>query len=146
MKTRRTVKDKRNKQVGVRRRYTEALDDIRFIYPRANLAKRPADFYTDGHLVESRPLVSILALANYAEYLLYRAKFGRYRIGEMEAMRFFASTRRAMFFVLKHFPSDRALYKSEANSLRPRVEKLVALARCARNAVSNTDQESIHDK
>lgn len=136
---RRKITEKRVKQTGLRRRYMEALDEINTRFPRKTLMNHGADWYTDGHLVDGRPLFSILAMSNYAEYLAYHLKFGRRGqkgVGEKEITELFAATRRAMFYVLKKYPCWRTLTKKEAGSFRARIARLVDLARAARAATN----------
>lgn len=127
------------RQTGIRLKFIDALDEAWASHPRKTLVNHRAEWYLDGHLAKGRPLFGILALSNFAEYVLYHAKFGRR--GQSRALvpatRFFAATRTAMFHVLKHSSGSRDLPKEFADSLRKRISLLVALAREADAALGN---------
>ena len=129
---------------GVRLKFRDAMDPRWAAYPRPNLVNHEADWYTDGHLAEGRPLFGILAMSNYAERLSYLAK--RRGRGLEEAAAFFAATRRAMFEVLQKVRAGRRTTRRERAWLRGKVASLVLRARVARAAVSKKKSEKEVDE
>ena len=115
---------------GVRRRFRESLDAIRWTYPRKGLVHHPrAWFLSDKPM--ARPVFGVYAMASFAEDMLWRAKNAR----KGKAPRYedaavcFAETRRALQNVLSTYRIDRRLTAAQVKSLRRVVERLVEGAR-----------------
>lgn len=140
--TRKERKSKLVRQTGIRYKFLDAVDDAWSSHPRKTLVNHKADWYTDGHLAKGRPLFGILALSNYAEYLLHHAMYGRrgQSKGLIQARRFFAATRTAMFHVLRHTSGQRPLSAEFRNALRNRISSMIDLAREARSASETTKE------
>lgn len=114
---------------GIRRRYREALDERRFLWPRKGLVHHAEPWYVSGAPMK-RPVFGVYALAAFAEDQLWRARFGKRRKPAFaEASAFFAETRCALQNVLSTYPIDRRLTRKEAESLRRVVGRLVEHAK-----------------
>lgn len=110
---------------GIRRRYREALDGRRFLWPRKGLVHHAEAWYVSGAPLR-RPVFGVYALAAFAEDTLWRARFGkRMKPDFAEASRFFAETRCALQNVLSTYPIDARLTRRQTESLRRVVARLV---------------------
>lgn len=110
---------------GIRKRYRDALDPLLFTYPRPNLVHHELSWYTSGKPRE-RPLFGIYALAAFAENMLHRARYGRFpRPDLVDAMQYFAQTRRALQNVLSGHALERRLPPSKVRRYRKTVDELV---------------------
>lgn len=115
---------------GVRRRFRESLDAIRWTYPRKGLVHHPrAWFLSDKPM--ARPVFGVYAMASFAEDMLWRAKNARKGKAPRyeDAAVYFAETRRALQNVLSTYRIDRRLTAAQVKSLRRVVERLVEGAR-----------------
>lgn len=115
---------------GIRRRYRESLDPIRWSYPRKGLVHHPREWYlSDAPL--ARPVFGVYAMAAFAEDMLWRARHAKrgMRPEFADAARYFAETRRALQNVLSTYRVDRRLTPGQARSLRRVVGRLQESAR-----------------
>lgn len=120
---------------GIRRRYREALDGERFLWPRKGLVHHAESWYVSDAPMK-RPVFGVYALAAFAEDTLWRARFGkRMKPDFAEASAFFAETRCALQNVLSSYPIGRRLTRKETASLRRVVERLAGHARKFLNKV-----------
>lgn len=114
---------------GIRRRFREALDERRFLWPRKGLVHHAEAWYVSDAPLR-RPVFGVYALAAFAEDTLWRARFGkRMKPDFAEASAFFAETRCALQNVLSTYPIDRRLTRKETESLRRVVGRLVEHAK-----------------
>lgn len=115
---------------GVRRRFRESLDEMRWTYPRKGLVHHPRAWFLSEKPM-ARPVFGVYAMASFAEDMLWRAKNARKgsRPTVEDAMRYFAETRRALQNTLSTYRIDRRLTTAQARSLRRVVERLVEGAR-----------------
>ena len=115
---------------GVRRRFRESLDAIRWTYPRKGLVHHPrAWFLSDKPM--ARPVFGVYAMASFAEDMLWRAKNAKKGMKPTveDATVFFAETRRALQNTLSTYRIDRRLTAAQVRSMRRVVERLVEGAR-----------------
>lgn len=115
---------------GIRRRFHDALDPVRYEFPRKGLIHHPRSWFLSEAPL-ARPVFGVYALASFAEDMLWRAKFGKAgRIPRIEdALPFFSATRAALQNTLSTYRIDRRLTAKETKALRRVVAKLVARAR-----------------
>jgi len=116
---------------GVRRRYYEALEPGRFQHPRRGLVHHPLSWYLSDAPAK-RPVFGVYALGALAEDMLWKSRFAKKpssRPPFADAVRFFASTRRAMQNVLSTYRIDRRLTPRETGALRRVVARLAGAAR-----------------
>ena len=116
---------------GIRRRYRESLDPIRWTYPRKGLVHHPRDWYLHSNGPLGRPVFGVYAMAAFAEDMLWRARHAKrgMRPEFADAARYFAETRRALQNVLSTYRIDRRLTPAQTRALRRVVERLQASAR-----------------
>ena len=136
-------KSKRAAAGGIRRRYRDALDEGRFAWPRRGLVHHAESWYVSEAPLR-RPVFGVYALAAFAEDTLWRARFGKRRRPDLcEAVKFFASTRRALQNVLSTYPIGRRLTAKQAGALRRVVARLAGEARKFLNKTLDTDNGDV---
>ena len=115
---------------GVRRRFRESLDEMRWTYPRKGLVHHPRAWFLSEKPM-ARPVFGVYAMASCAEDMLWRAKNARKGKAPRyeDAAVYFAETRRALQNVLSTYRIDRRLTAAQVKSLRRVVERLVEGAR-----------------
>jgi hypothetical protein len=131
---------KRNYGNGnMRHRYRDALDDSRFVWPRAGVLHHTQKWYIASDGPRARPVFGVYALAMFAERMLWRAKFGQrgMRPSLVDAAKFFAETRRALQNVLSTYRIDRRLTPAQTERLRRVVDRV---QKSARELVEKTEE------
>ena len=115
---------------GVRRRFHDALEPMRYEFPRKGLVHHPRSWYLSEAPMR-RPVFGVYAMASFAEDMLWRARFGKAgRIPRIEdALPLFSATRAALQNTLSTYRIDRRLTAKEAEALRRVVARLVGKAR-----------------
>ncbi len=115
---------RREKADGIRRRFRDALDESRYMYPRKGLLHHSTAWFGSDAPVK-RPLFGVYAFAALAEDMMWRARFGRRNKPRFEdVVPFFAATRRALQNVLSTYKVERRLTPKEVESLRRVVVRL----------------------
>lgn len=109
---------------GIRRRFRDALDESRFLHPRKGLVHHEESWYVSDKPF-LRPLFGVYAFASFAEDTLWRARYGRRRRPPLvDAMVYFAETRRALQNVLSTYRIGSRLTPKQIKSLRKVVARL----------------------
>lgn len=122
----------RHRVTGVLKLYREAMQEIRFMVPERRITY-PVKWYLNCDHLARRPLYGIYAMAQFAEYLLFKTKKPRKGRAPGRAViiaaEFFAETRRAMQNVLSTYPAKRHRTPKDTASIRRMFERLLVSAR-----------------